>query len=188
MRRIDRMQELDPYGIKALTGESDAHMYRILHVRISLRSFGKFSWEPERGPTAGCQCHFWPSVAAAPICEMPLPSEPQERGPQFVAVLDEVRALERQDCPRCRSLTVHRPSRRAVDLALGTTVEEPRERVRHVDAGEALLRRILKHCIPMAGRMAGDDDAVKQSGIFQGQRGRGNPWREARVRAGATQT
>lgn len=30
MQRIDRMQELEPFGIAPLTGESDARMYRIL--------------------------------------------------------------------------------------------------------------------------------------------------------------
>lgn len=30
MKRIDNLQQLGAYGIEALTGESDAHMYRIL--------------------------------------------------------------------------------------------------------------------------------------------------------------
>lgn len=30
MKRIERMKDLEDYGIDALTGESDAHMYRIL--------------------------------------------------------------------------------------------------------------------------------------------------------------
>jgi hypothetical protein len=30
MKRIDGIRDLEPYGIDALTGESDAHMYRIL--------------------------------------------------------------------------------------------------------------------------------------------------------------
>lgn len=30
MKRIDGIKNLEPYGIDALTGESDAHMYRIL--------------------------------------------------------------------------------------------------------------------------------------------------------------
>ena len=30
MKRIDNIRELEPFGIDALTGESDAHMYRIL--------------------------------------------------------------------------------------------------------------------------------------------------------------
>ena len=30
MKRIERMKDLENYGIDALTGESDAHMYRIL--------------------------------------------------------------------------------------------------------------------------------------------------------------
>ncbi|MCC7424619.1 MAG: hypothetical protein IT428_30490 [Planctomycetaceae bacterium] len=30
MKRIDRMQELEPFGVIPLTGESDVHMHRIL--------------------------------------------------------------------------------------------------------------------------------------------------------------